>query len=89
MDYYKDNEYDLEEELLDIEELDSLPPEFCPVCGSEDVERDVYDFLVCNSCGYQEVEEEDMRECVRCGTPTPEAMLIHGLCPVCADDMGV
>ena len=77
-DSFDDEDYD------EIEDLD-----VCPECGSPNTYRDENDFLVCKSCGYKEVPEEDMGECSHCGTPTPESMLIHGLCPVCADDMGL
>lgn len=69
------------------DELDEFE-ESCPECSSLNVHRNEYDFLVCEDCGYEEVPEEDMGECERCGTPTPENLLSNGLCPVCADDMG-
>lgn len=72
----------------DADELDEFE-ETCPECSSVNVHRNEYDFLVCEDCGYEEVPEEDMGECDRCGTPTPENLLTSGLCPVCADDMGV
>jgi predicted RNA-binding Zn-ribbon protein involved in translation (DUF1610 family) len=69
-------------ELEDVEDL-------CPECGSDLVYRNSSDFIICDNCGYEEVPEEEMGRCSRCGTDVPEVILIQGLCPECAEEMGV
>jgi len=69
------------------EDIDSLIEDICPNCGSDNVHRDEHDFLVCDDCGYEEVPEEAMGVCERCGVDTPEALLTNGLCPACVDDL--
>ena len=63
--------------------------DLCPKCGSDNVFRNSSDFLICENCGYEEVPEDEMGVCDRCGADTPEVILINGLCPVCAEEMGV
>ena len=89
--YYDETgkEYILEDVLDSDEDSYDLIPDFCPECGSDMVWRNSSDFLICDNCGYEEVPEDEMGECTRCSTPTPEVILTKGLCPVCADDMGV
>jgi predicted RNA-binding Zn-ribbon protein involved in translation (DUF1610 family) len=88
--YYDEqgNEYILED-ILDTEESFDITPDYCPECGSDMVWRNSSDFIQCDNCGYEEVPEDEIGECTRCSALTPEVMLTHGLCPVCADDMGV
>jgi len=74
------------------DELDGELSEFteaCPECGSVNTHRNENDFLVCDDCGYEEVPDNEMGECERCGTPTPKALLVNGMCPACVDDMGL
>lgn len=87
---YFDNtgrEYDLDEILREEDEIDDFPVETCPVCGSSNTIRGEFDFLECLDCGYKEVEDEDIVNCYRCGTPTPKEMLTDGLCPECVDEL--
>lgn len=69
------------------EDIDELLEDTCPECGSDMVHRNSSDFLICDNCGYEEVPEDEMGVCSRCGTETPEELLVKGLCPICADDM--
>jgi predicted RNA-binding Zn-ribbon protein involved in translation (DUF1610 family) len=70
-------------------EYDQIDPDICPECGSDMVWRNSSDFLICDNCGYEEVPENEMGRCSRCGADTPEIILINGLCPVCAEEMGI
>ena len=71
----------------DDEDIDSLVEDICPNCGSDNVHRNEHDFLVCDDCGYEEVPKDAMGICERCGTDTPEALLINGICPACVDEI--
>ena len=70
----------------DDEDLDELE-DVCPECGSPNTHRSDSDFLVCDDCGYEEVPDDEMGVCERCGVDTPNALLVNGLCPACVDDI--
>lgn len=69
---------DWEEDLDEFEDT-------CPECGSRNVYRNESDYLVCDNCAYEEVPQSEMGVCSGCGVDTPKALLVGGLCPICAD----
>lgn len=67
------------------DDIDVIIEDNCPECGSPMVWRNEYDFLVCDTCGYEEVPEDKMGVCDNCGSDTPEELLTDGLCPDCVN----